>query len=146
MKSSITGKARFECSGFIADGCTRNVYESKHWPKTRVVKIDSGSGDNLREWKQWKAANKELRRYLAPCYAISRGGKYLLMHRTKPASLAALTAARIPSVINYDAHRNNLGKIGSRIVMHDYAFHVDFFDPVTDTGPQFDQPCFCYCY
>lgn len=109
---------------YIGGGCFRNVYRSKHWPSSRVVKVAQGSCDtdfNWNEWKLWQNAPKHIRILLAPCYAISDDGKFLLMRRTAPATLPELWNFRVPDALNNDLHRMNLGKVRGKVVIHDYG-------------------------
>ena len=109
----------FKRGEFIANGCFRCVYQSAH-RKDCVVKKGS-TYDNRREAELWKNSNRFLRKYLARVYAISTCGEFLVMQKTKPAGLRALKKHLIPVHLDYDAHRDNFGRLrDGRIVMHDY--------------------------
>jgi hypothetical protein len=111
----------------LGSGCTRIAYVCKEDP-TKVIKVAmTGDNDreaieeNRREFNFWKRNTaRRVRRWLARCYQISRDGRKLVMARTKPVSIRAMRRVNFPPFIS-DIHEDNIGRIGKRIVIHDYA-------------------------
>lgn len=108
----------------IGKGHARWVYEfrmnSKH-----VVKIDhAGKFDNVSEWDIWHNASDEAKKFLAPCVRISSCGRVMIQHRTKPVKLEELPKL-VPAFLA-DLKLENWGKIGKKVVCHDYANHKFF--------------------
>lgn len=123
----------FFCGANIGTGQTRAVYNF-NLDNTKVVKIEKPSPehgfmfDNLTEWEIWtnlsKNSNKIVREYakfLAPCTRISGCGRILIQEKTTP-----VTKDELPKMVPYfihDTHINNWGRLGKKVVCHDYANH-----------------------
>jgi hypothetical protein len=116
----------FFCGEWLGEGECRVVYEFRLNTKM-VVKICKSGFDNIHEWeiyKNIKYHHPHLVKYLAQPIRISECGKVLLMERTQPIKHLP---KKIPQFIT-DLHPGNWGKIGNRIVCHDYANHRLFKD------------------
>lgn len=113
----------FQLGQYVGRGCFREVYASALWPSSRVVKVAYRDDNdfNRKEWAIWQLASNTARRFLAPCYAISDDGKYLLMRRTQPPTPKDVWYFRVPDALNEDLHRGNMGKLMGRLVIHDYG-------------------------
>lgn len=118
----------------LGSGMYRDVYECYFDPNL-VVKVERpGHYDNTVEWRVWQEVqyDDDIRKWFAPCVALSPGGRVLIMKRTKKCSDEELELA-LPKVPRFfhDLHENNWGRYDGRIVCHDYAFNqVD--DEYTD--------------
>lgn len=114
------------CGDRIGDGISRAVFECAINPEW-VVKV-CHTGDkrfqNQYEWRFWSIAEEapDIRRWLAPCLHISHAGNFLIQQRTRPVSLAELKKRlpRVPSFFS-DLKTGNWGRIGNRVVCHDYG-------------------------
>lgn len=110
----------------LGAGVHRHVFQHAQDPKL-VVKIDgSECFANAGEWEVWqRVKDTDLRRWFAPCVAISRNSIALIQRKTTPVSLAALERA-LPKVPAFfcDLKVSNWGRLNGRIVCHDYANHL----------------------
>lgn len=112
------------CGEHIGGGQYRAVYEHKLDPEL-VVKIEAeGTFCNVEEWRIWSEVRSipQAARWFAPCEAISPGGTILIQRRTTPVQLKRLPE-RIPYFFT-DLKVGNWGRIGRRVVCHDYACHL----------------------
>ncbi|CCG43263.1 hypothetical protein [Magnetospirillum molischianum] len=109
----------------LGSGCYRDVYELAINPRL-VMKIeirDSRQFCNVCEWEVWnELRGTEWEKFLAPCRWISHSGSVLIQERTEPITKLP---TQLPSFMT-DIKLSNLGKIGRRVVAHDYAFHKFF--------------------
>lgn len=123
----------FMCGKNVGNGNYRSVYECG-FDSTLVVKIEKCSAPdksfgfyNVAEWDVWHNINrryKEYAKFLAPCIRISQCGRLLLQQKTIP-----VLREDLPKKIPYflaDTKIENWGKIGKKIVCHDYANHYLF--------------------
>lgn len=120
----------FFCGEFLGEGAFRTVYTyglNKDW----VVKIarvaDTGSGrfDNVVEWDIYqniKCYHPHLLKYLAKPLYLSSCGRVMIMERTTPLEEKDKLPEKIPAFLA-DIKRDNWGKIGRRVVCHDYGNH-----------------------
>ena len=105
---------------FLGRGVYRAVYVYKPDPKL-VIKIETEETkcfSNVMEWTIWQ----ELREtkwadYLAPCVQISHFGSVLVQTRTRPITKMP---SNLPNFMT-DLKLGNFGRLGKRIVAHDYA-------------------------
>lgn len=117
----------FFCGELIGVGSFRTVYSYRINPKW-VVKIanrrpDSGRFDNVVEFDLYyniKVHHPHLLKYLAKPLYLSSCGRVMIMEKTKPLGPKDKIPKRIPAFIA-DVNERNWGKIGSRIVCHDYG-------------------------
>lgn len=118
----------FLCGANINVGTYRSVYNCSLDPRY-VVKVErpvdkSFNFNNVTEFDIWsniKANHKEYAKFLAPCSRISGCGRLLLMEKTMP-----VKAEELPKMIPYflcDTKLINWGKLGRRVVCHDYGNH-----------------------
>lgn len=89
-----------------------------------VVKVQHGEGDfqNIAEWELWRTASDGLKKYLAPCLQISRGGRALVQRRCEPCPTHMLPTS-LPKVLG-DLHADNIGLLEGRPVVMDYGRHL----------------------
>lgn len=109
-------------------GIARTVYTCPIRPDLVVkVEVPSKSFQNVLEWEFWKtwSHDKLMRRWLAPCEAISQCGSVLLQYRTQP---VAKLPDRMPEFLT-DTKRSNYGRFRGRIVCHDYGMVVARVSP-----------------
>ena len=107
----------------IGSGSYRDVYEYK--PNSKfVVKVEMSTArqfENVAEWAVWHEIKDTMwAKYFAPCVSISHSGSVLIQERTEPIK-------RMPKQLpNFmaDLKRKNFGRIGNRIVAHDYGHHL----------------------
>lgn len=113
------------CGDLIGSGISRQTYECRT-NADYVVKVqtDTERFQNQMEWLVWEAARwqPKLRRWFAPCASISDCGLWLLQARTEPVSLKELKrrVPRVPKCFT-DLKADNWGRLGSRLVCHDYG-------------------------
>lgn len=120
----------FDCllGDFIGSGCSREVYE--YIPDDSfVVKVEAygKNGDNQNEYNIWQAVkHTENKKWFAPCWWISPGGKILIQKKTKHfySKPGFKVPDKIPSFFT-DIKSDNFGWIGNQLVAHDYAFTLD---------------------
>lgn len=109
----------------LGSGCYRKVFALNHNPSL-VVKVEQEEGcfHNVREWDTWQTLQSapKWNVWLAPCVAISPGGKYLLQVRTDPVRLNELPE-KVPAMFT-DRKVGNWGRLGKRFVCHDYALTI----------------------
>jgi hypothetical protein len=120
----------FFCGELLGEGAFRTVYTyglNRDW----VVKIarvkDTGLGrfDNIAEWdiyQNLKVHHPELLKYLAKPLHISSCGRVMIMERTTPLTDKDKLPKKIPAFLT-DIKEDNWGRIGRRIVCHDYGNH-----------------------
>ncbi|AMB48292.1 hypothetical protein [Methylobacterium sp. AMS5] len=119
---------RFMLGELLGSGESRVVYAQPDG-KNLVFKVEAGwnKGEfhNVREWNLWKELEDypDARAWLAPCRAISEGGKILAQARVRPLKgIEELKGIKIPDFLG-DCHWGNLGHYKGRIVCHDYAYN-----------------------
>ena len=116
---------RLICGDVIGYGVGRTVYECEIRPDL-VVKIEtpSHSFQNQAEWRIWSEwrYDADMKRWLAPCEAISPCGTVLLQKRTEPFPADAYPK-KLPKFLT-DTKRSNFGMFEKRVVCHDYALVV----------------------
>jgi hypothetical protein len=78
------------------------------------------------EWMVWESVRSVdyVRDWFAPCLFISPTGGVLLQVRTTPV-LSHDLPERVPVYLT-DLKPRNFGRLGKRIVQHDYANHLLF--------------------
>lgn len=109
----------------IGSGMSRNVY-SYALTGDYVIKFEFGEHEfqNTKEWLVWLHVKevKNIAAWFAPCNQISHMGRWLLQRRTKPVTIAELRKElpRVPAVFS-DLKVGNWGRLGKRIVCHDYG-------------------------
>lgn len=104
----------------LGGGSTRQVY---HHPfdKDKVIKIENSTTEfqNVMEWEFWNdwKHDKDVVKWLAPCYAISDSGTFLIMAKTEPLKKVPLS---LPTFLT-DHKPANYGLYKGRVVCHDYG-------------------------
>lgn len=120
---------RIFCGEVIGSGSARTVYACTIRPDL-VVKVETPaeSFQNILEWEFWKtwSHDKVMRKWLAPCEAISSCGTVLLQYRTQPVTKLP---DRMPQWLT-DTKRSNYGRFRGRIVCHDYGMVVAGASPI----------------
>lgn len=114
------------CGERLGDGISRAVFACAVNPEW-VVKV-CHTGDtrfqNQYEWRVWHNAQEapDVKKWLAPCLHISQAGNFLVQRRTTPVKLDELRKLlpRVPAYLT-DLKVGNWGRIGKRIVCHDYG-------------------------
>lgn len=109
----------------IGSGVARTVYEcTVRLDLVIKIEVPSHSFQNIREWEfwLWSHRQKEIRRWLAPCVAISPCGSVLLQERTTLIPEKGYPK-KLPKFLT-DTKRDNFGLLGKRVVSHDYALVV----------------------
>lgn len=105
----------------IAEGQFRCVYPwlpNKDW----VCKIEptAASFSNVQEWDVWQRVKEtKLAQWFAPVHQISGCGVIILQSRTKPVEAHELPK-QVPAFFT-DLKAANWGRLGKRIVCHDYG-------------------------
>lgn len=106
-------------------GYYRAVYAHALDP-TLVIKIQQPDAtfSNVREWDLWQEVRTQprLAAWLAPCVAISDCGLVLIQKRTAPVLQRELPK-QVPMFLT-DLKRANWGRLGRRVVCHDYAINL----------------------
>ncbi len=105
----------------LGEGAFRRVYAHAMDPEL-VVKVEAGARcfQNIIEWSVWQEATDNLRRWLAPCVAISPQGSVLFQRRCEPLRVSELPG-RVPSILT-DLKISNWGLFQGRPVCLDYGF------------------------
>jgi hypothetical protein len=107
----------------LGEGQTRAVYDFA-LDSNYVVKIAKKfPNDNILEFEIWNLLKgKEIpeSKWLAECRWLSPSGHLLLQRKTTP--IKELPTI-LPNIFT-DIHINNFGKIGNRVVCHDYAHSI----------------------
>ena len=109
----------------IGGGLSRNVY-SYGTDDTYVIKFEYAAGyfQNTMEWQVWSRVKEvpAIAAWFAPCNHISNMGRWLIQRRTTPVTIAELRKKlpRVPAVFT-DLKVGNWGRLGKRIVCHDYG-------------------------
>ena len=90
--------------------------------KNKVIKIENSKShfQNVIEWEMWQRYKntQKVARWLAPCYAISHSGTFLVMERVKDIEKPP---HQLPTFLN-DHKLTNFGKMpDGRIVARDYG-------------------------
>lgn len=120
---------------YIGGGISRNVW-SYGLGDEYVLKFEYGEGrfQNTREWLVWTHVREVsgIASWFAPCNHISSMGKWLIQRRTTPVTLAELRKEmpRVPLFFT-DLKVGNWGRIGKRIVCHDYGTCLITQDGIT---------------
>lgn len=113
------------CGKKLGEGCSRTVYECS-FDKSLVIKIEDRNyhSQNIIEWEVWDQVeyDKKLKKWFAPCIAISRCGTVLIQKKVKYRDIA-LYPKKIPAFFG-DTHRKNFGFIGDQFVCSDYGFFI----------------------
>lgn len=111
------------CGEYLGAGCSRQVY---WYNSDTVIKIEVGKGwhQNAKEWHVWESVKncEKLSPWFAPCIRMSDLCVYLLQARTQPVTLRELQreVPKVP-VMFTDLKIGNWGRLGDRIVCHDYG-------------------------
>ena len=104
----------------VGSSSSRTVYECSLDLAlvVKIAKLDAYTRMRqfLEAWT-WMVAT-EARHILAPCLWISPCGEALVQVRTSPAKATELPA-HMPAIYQ-DVHDGNVGRIGDRVVFHDY--------------------------
>lgn len=108
---------------FLGGGIGRGVFACTV-DETLVIKIEtpSRSFQNVVEWEAWqeiKHLRPSIRKWFAPCVAISPCGIVMLQKRTTPLNEEELPK-RVPAFLT-DTKLSNFGLYEGRIVAHDYG-------------------------
>lgn len=116
------------CHELLGTGLSRQVYSCRLDPKRWVIKIDvnaTGYFQNVCEYKVWESVEHiaYLSGYFAPVLNISDCGRFLVQARTQPVGIDELRK-RLPKVpaCFTDLKAENWGRLGKRIVCHDFGF------------------------
>lgn len=108
----------------LGNGIARDVYAHAYDPDL-VIKFEASkrSFSNVVEWELWnRVQDTAAAKWFAPCEYISPCGAILIQKRTKPVSHSELPK-RIPHFFT-DLKAPNWGRLGDRIVCHDYGLHL----------------------
>lgn len=111
----------------LGEGSYREVYEYLPDKEQKVLKLENHAGSfrNIHEWQVWQNCPERYKKWLAPCYAISPCGTWLVQQRVDTVTRAP---KKIPSFLD-DVKPNNWGLLKvhgkDRLVMHDYG-HTKF--------------------
>lgn len=107
----------------LGQGIHRQVFEHA-LDRKLVIKVESHARcfANVREWDVWMNIQfaPDLARWFAPVVGISDNGNVLLQRRTKPIKELP---AELPNFFT-DIKPENFGRLGDRIVCHDYALQL----------------------
>lgn len=109
----------------IGSGISRNVYTFGH-NADYVLKVEYSQGyyQNTAEWLIWERVRgvKAIADWFAPCNSISDMGRWLIQRRTTAVTIDELRkkVPRVP-VFFTDLKVGNWGRLGKRIVCHDYG-------------------------
>jgi hypothetical protein len=109
---------------WLGGGISRQVYECALFPEY-VVKVEDEAGrfQNIVEWETWsRVEHTEHAKWFSPCRWISPNGIVLIMQRTRELGDSDFPS-RMPAFLG-DFKRENYGRIGRRIVCHDYGTHL----------------------
>lgn len=113
------------CGDVLGSGAGRTVYECMIRPDL-VVKVEtpSHSFQNQSEWRFWNdwRMDADMKKWLAPCEAISACGTVLLQRRTEPVHPDHYPD-RLPKFLT-DTKRSNFGILDGKFVCHDYGLVV----------------------
>lgn len=113
----------------IGVGVAREVYTCKSDPSI-VIKIEypQESFQNILEWEFWEkfSHDKEIKKWLAPCIAISQAGTILVQKRIEPVRESELPE-KVPGFLT-DLKKENFGKIGRQLVCVDYGHTITSVD------------------
>lgn len=111
------------CSDSLGSGMSRQVYGFTIDPNL-VLKLEIGrSHQNAIEWETWRALkDTKHAQWLAPCRWLSDCGTALLMERTQPMRPGEEPTG-LPKWLT-DFKRSNYGKLGDKIVCHDYGTNL----------------------
>lgn len=105
----------------LGGGMSRQVYLCRQ-DHTAVIKVEAQSGrfQNVLEWEVWQTVKEtKLKKYFAPCIAISDCGTILIQKRADPLRKEEYPK-KIP-VFFGDTKYQNFGKIGKQFVCIDYG-------------------------
>lgn len=111
------------CGAKLGEGIHRRVFLCKIDPSL-VVKVEYETsfwtGSNAAEWRNWEDCQytPALKRWLAPCVAISPNSRVLLQKRTTNIP-AHMTPTKLPRFLT-DTKWENFGMLNGKIVAHDY--------------------------
>lgn len=109
----------------IGQGASREVYSMKFDYETVLKVCDGGPNhfrQNIMEWETWTYVRNEdynIKKWFAPCIAISPCGRLLLQRRT-----ASLDPNKIPKELPSfldDFKLDNFGMLDDRVVARDYG-------------------------
>jgi hypothetical protein len=109
------------CGEQLGRGAYRTVYAHALDPSL-VVKVERAAGEfhNIAEWNVWNHVNgTEHSKWFARCVAISPNGMVLIQNRTQPARPHEYPK-QVPAFMT-DLKRANWGRLGNRLVAHDYG-------------------------
>lgn len=115
--------SRLAIGKLIGRGQYREVYEWLPDP-AMVAKIENGAKcfTNVLEEEVWgRVQRTEFAKWFAPVYEISDNGTVILQARTQPVTLRELPKL-VPAFFT-DLKPENWGRLGKRIVCHDYGIH-----------------------
>lgn len=99
---------------------------SIRFDSTKVIKVENCDErfQNVMEWETWNSCKdiKGLSKWLAPCYAISHSGTFLIMERTLDLRLEEMPKL-LPQFID-DRKIENLGMLNGQVVARDYGYII----------------------
>lgn len=108
----------------LGAGVAREVYEYGPAPGAYVVKVETDIEDRdfqcIAEWELWNNAPAALRKWLAPCIALSPCGRALMQARCEPCPIRKVPM-KVPTILEADAHPGNFGLYQGRVVLLDYG-------------------------
>lgn len=107
----------------LGGGMSREVYACDVFPDC-VVKVEERAGhfQNVIEWETWlRVRDTPYAKWFAACRWISPNGSVLIMERTEKLRDSELPK-RMPAFLG-DFKPENYGRIGRRVVCHDYGTH-----------------------
>lgn len=107
----------------LGGGCAREVFECK-LDKSLVIKVEveAGSFQNIKEWDFWEHNqwDKDVKKWLAPCVAISDCGSVLLQKKVIKARDKEFPK-KLPTFLS-DIKKDNFGLLKGKFVCCDYGF------------------------
>ena len=119
-KNVLEEFASFSLGKWLGGGMSRQVYEHPT-DKNKVIKIENSAREfqNVIEWEFWQnwQYDKDVSKWLAPCYSISYNGTFLIMDRTIP---LITTPKYLPTFLT-DHKLDNYGMLKGKLVCHDYG-------------------------
>ncbi len=134
---------------FVGPELGRGVFRVVHahaLERRHVLKFEAGTNQsfcNVREWTLWETVAynpqfREIRKWLAPCVAISESGNVLVQMRTVPIP-KRMFPRRLPAFFS-DLQIANWGLLNGRPVCHDYASHLGLERGLTDKLKRVEWP------
>lgn len=114
--------AHFMLGDVLGSGMSRKVYQHP-FDRTKVIKVENSAShfQNVLEWRIWQDFQfyEKVKKWLAPCHAISHNGTFLIMEKADDIPNERKIET-LPAFLT-DHKRSNFGLIKGQIVARDYA-------------------------